>query len=78
LERHDVLSEVDECRIADAKTLRPVDLDEAVGMLQPCAKALSARYGAPVAIEAGVVGPHPSGRGALVSGALDPAVDGDL
>lgn len=55
-----------ECAIADAKTIRAYTLPEAVSVLQPCMRKLSARYGAVVKAQAGVVGISPNGRGAVM------------
>ena len=61
----DVFLEVDACRVVDSKSLREFSLEQAVGMLQPCESQLQARYGARLAVEAGVLGPTPMGRGAV-------------
>lgn len=52
---HDAFSGVAACQVADAKFLKPVSLDEARQMLQPCLSAISASYGKPVSVKTGTL-----------------------
>lgn len=51
----DALAELADCRAADAKTIAPVTLEQAVQMLKPCAEALSLAYETPVEVKEDVL-----------------------
>lgn len=55
LQPKDVLSELPDCRVADAKTIAPVTLEQAVLMLKPCAAALTRAYEIPVSVREDVL-----------------------
>lgn len=47
----DILAEIEACRIVDARFFVAPDLDQALNMLRPCAKALGGKAGVSVRIE---------------------------
>lgn len=47
----DAFKGLQECSIVDAMFIRQPDLNESVGMLKPCMKAVSKRYGVSVSVE---------------------------
>jgi len=51
----DAFAGLAECRILDARTIRPYSLEEAVAAVGPCLAAVSRRYGEGVSAMAGVV-----------------------
>jgi len=67
----DAFKGLQECSIVDAMFIRQPDLKEAVGMLEPCMKAVSKRYGVPVSVkEAKIPDSSDLGIGLIVSGEL--------
>ena len=67
----DAFKGLQECSIVDAMFIRQPDLKEAVGMLEPCMKAVSKRYGVSVsAKEAKIPDSSGLGIGLVVSGEI--------
>ena len=58
----DVFASLSDCTIVDVMNIRPYTLPEAVGILAPCMKSLSARYGVGLSANAGVITPTVMGR----------------
>jgi hypothetical protein len=52
---HDAFAETAACKLADAKFLAPIAIEEAAKMLQPCAQAITARYAKPFAVKVGTL-----------------------
>ena len=55
IEPSDAFAGLPECRILDARLLRPYALDEAVAALKPCVAAVSRRYGQNLSAVAGTM-----------------------
>lgn len=64
------------CAIVDVRTIRALALHEALRALEPCARALSTRYGVPVSVREGFI-PPPNPQSSVAVG-IEIAIEGPL